>query len=214
MSVSLPLALSFSFSLLLSLPVEFLFCTISRNTRCLQVYVHWFSKCWNLLVIFIHSNHTQPLNFFSSSFTSVHFSIFIACLSLFSTSMFWWLLFLPLSIVVVSVLRCCCWCVVGVVVQIENLFLWGPLFKTNFPFLYRQRCELTARSDEKKNTCPAGDRTWIFRLPVGRYDHRATKPRRELRANFSYFTKLSVLVFFSKKKNSGNKKPCKLLSVM
>ena len=42
--------------------------------------------------------------------------------------------------------------------------------------------------DQTKNTqrSPAGDRTRVFRLPVGRSttDHWATKPRQELHANF------------------------------
>ena len=37
---------------------------------------------------------------------------------------------------------------------------------------------------KKTQRSPAGDRTRVFRLPVGRSNHWATKPRQELRANF------------------------------
>ena len=62
-----------------------------------------------------------------------------------------------------------------------------PSKQTPFFFL-SDKCELSAGSDGKKNTTqPAGDRTEVFRLPVGRSNHWstwATKPRQELRANF------------------------------
>ena len=37
---------------------------------------------------------------------------------------------------------------------------------------------------KKTQHSPAGDQTWVFRLPIGRSNHWATKPRQELRANF------------------------------
>ena len=68
-------------------------------------------------------------------------------------------------------------------VQIENSFLSGP-FLTLTPFFFlSDKCELTAGSDEKTQRSPAGDRTWVFRLPVG----RSMKPRQEPRANFLFF---------------------------
>ena len=37
---------------------------------------------------------------------------------------------------------------------------------------------------KKTQRSPAGDRTWVVRLPVGHSNHWATKPQQELRANF------------------------------
>ena len=55
-----------------------------------------------------------------------------------------------------------------------------PSNQTPF-FSLSGKCELTAGSDEKKKTqrSPAGDWTGVFRLPVGRSNHWATKPRQE-----------------------------------
>ena len=54
--------------------------------------------------------------------------------------------------------------------------------------------ELTAGSDEKKHSAaPPGIEPRILRILVARSNHWATKPQRELRVNFSTFTKLSVL---------------------
>ena len=42
----------------------------------------------------------------------------------------------------------------------------------NFFLFLSDKCELTAGSDEKKTQrSPAGDRTRVFRLPVGRSNH-------------------------------------------
>ena len=49
------------------------------------------------------------------------------------------------------------------------------------------KCELTAGSDEKTQRSPAGDRIWVFRLPVGRPDHWV----RSHDGNFAWFFCLS-----------------------
>ena len=50
----------------------------------------------------------------------------------------------------------------------------------------------------KKNTVqPRRGSTWVFRLLVVRSNHWATKPRQELRANFSFFLSSCQFFFFS-----------------
>ena len=61
------------------------------------------------------------------------------------------------------------------------------VFKTRvyqilFPLLRSNIDELTAGSDEKTHSATLAE-TWVFRLPVGRFNHWATKPWQELRAN-------------------------------
>ena len=78
--------------------------------------------------------------------------------------------------------------------SISTLYFWNIFHSYQTPFFFlSDKCELTAGSDEKKaQRSPAGDRTWVFRLPVGRSNHWATKPRQELRANVLPFTKLHI----------------------
>ena len=70
----------------------------------------------------------------------------------------------------------------------------GTIPSKQTPFLFlSDKCELTTGSHEKTQRTPAGDRTWVFRLPVGSSNHRATEPRLELSANFCLSTNCQFL---------------------
>ena len=51
-------------------------------------------------------------------------------------------------------------------------------------FLYPTNVSWQLEQTKKTQRSPAADRTRVFRLPVGRSNVLATKPRQELRANF------------------------------
>ena len=73
----------------------------------------------------------------------------------------------------------------------ETIFLkYSPIEPTSVPFLRIE--ELRAGSDEKTQHSPAGIQTRVFRLPIGRSNHWATKPWQELRAN----SRLSLSCWF------------------
>ena len=82
-----------------------------------------------------------------------------------------------------------------IVVQIENLFLSGPFHQSKLLsfFCIRQMWTDSWIRRKKNTTQPVGDRTQVFRLPVGRSNHWATKPRQELRANFCLSPTVSFL---------------------
>ena len=61
-----------------------------------------------------------------------------------------------------------------------------PSNQTSF-FFYPTNVNWQLDQMKKTQRSPAGDRTRVFRLPVGRSNHWATKPRQELRANFFFF---------------------------
>ena len=71
-----------------------------------------------------------------------------------------------------------------------------PWWTNSFLFSIRQMWTDSWIRRKKTQRSPAGDRTCVFRLPAGRSNYWATKPRQELRANFLSFTKLSVLFHY------------------
>ena len=77
--------------------------------------------------------------------------------------------------------------ITGPVYQIENSLVEksGPFHLIKLlSFFYPTNVNWQLDQTKKTQRSPVGDRTRVFRLPVGRSNHWATKPRQELRTNF------------------------------
>ena len=83
----------------------------------------------------------------------------------------------------------------GSLVQKKNRERTQDLIKL-LSFFYPTNVNWKLDQTKKTQRSPAGDRTRVFRLPVGCSNHWATKPQQELRANFCLSPTVSSFFLF------------------